>query len=391
MTIADKKKIAIIFPHLERGKFEERRFERINREKFIVNRSRDEGYESELILLTFSGAIHRRDDDVGTLLFPVDNPDGHNRFNYLSTMLLNWIEKEKPDLIIFKGMGYKLNRWLVTRSSHRFKFAFIAAGSTRDPLLSYASFGLAETACQLKQCFAVLNKKEKAAMLPKLNPSHNGIYPKKKEIDVINVGSFTRLKNQKFLLPIADKYRIELVGDGPLYREVKTEAHSRGVTVLMPGNLPREEVQVQIAKSRLMVHPATSEGLPRVFMEAFACGVPVVAVRNVVNGAFTHGVHGLLVDRGDLITAAEQLLEDEEKLSELSKNALVYASENCNEESVWGVMNDMYVRVLGNNDFRTRSRWSYLSLRFTIVIYAMLNIAKKIGGRVLRIAQKIVS
>lgn len=386
MTIVDKKKIAIIFPHLERGKFEEYRFQRINREKFIVNRSREEGYKCELILLTFTGEVRRRDDELGSLLFPVDNPEGVKKSEYVSTALLTWIEKEKPELVIFKGMGYKLSHWLVKKSSHRFRFAFIAAGGTREPLLPYASFGLAETDKQLQQSFAILNKTGMAEILPKLNPPNSGACPTEKEIDVINVGRFIPSKNQKSLLPLAEKYRLALIGDGPLYEEVRKEAHLRRLNVLMPGNLTRGEVQAEIAKSRLMVHSSTSEGLPRVFMEAFACGVPVVAVRDVVDGAFEHDVHGLLVEESELIRAAQGLLENRDRLNRLSRNASAYASETCNEETVWQVVNTMYTKALEDNNFPTRSLCSYFMLRIKLFIYLLHHISRKAAGRAIRLA-----
>ena len=78
--------------------------------------------------------------------------------------------------------------------------------------------------------------------------------------------------------------------------------------------MPQAEVARALDEARALVLPSESEGLPRVVVEAFLRGRPVVATRaGGTPEIVEHEVNGLLVERGDtaaLAAALERVLAD---------------------------------------------------------------------------------
>lgn len=351
MVVQMSKCIFYILPYLSQPPFETIRYERIYRERQIILHTRKLKCKCDLLLPTFSLKATTLSDDCDSFLYPVDNPKTGDKFSYVSTRLLERIEKEKPDLVVFKGMGYRLSRWLVLNCKHKFRFAFMTAGGTKDILAPYADYILAETQQQIDENFQEQQTQGRVDILPKLNLPGSFQASEDKDYDIINVGGFTKNKNQESLIPLAKTYKVAMIGDGLLFDQIKNMIQPYKENVYMPGNLPREEIPSLIARSRLMVHSAHHEGLARVVMESFACGVPVVASRRAMPNAFEHGVHGLLVEPDEIIPAARKLLADEDALQKMGRNAYEYAKENCTEEAVFRVVQKMYDRVFNEPPF----------------------------------------
>lgn len=343
---AHPKRIFYVLPHLEDSVFEDRRYHRIYRECWLVNRSCQEGWDCRLYLPSHVQSSLTLEDDIRTRLVPTDARKPHNRFGHTSRALLSEINEQRPDLVVFKGLGYRLAHWLVLRSRHRFRIGFIAAGINAEPLLPFADYVLAETPQQIDGCFAVAQAAGRAGILPKLPAPAPSRPDAEKIFDIINIGSFTPNKNQRALLPLSTRYRVALLGDGPLWREIHDMTTSCHGSIFMPGNLPREEVAKALAQSRLMVHTALQEGLPRVVMEAFAHGVPVIGSKDAMPGAFEDGVQGLLVKQEHILDAARELLSDPSRLQQMGEAARAYARAHCSEAAVWAAAQKMYDTVL---------------------------------------------
>jgi glycosyltransferase involved in cell wall biosynthesis len=111
-----------------------------------------------------------------------------------------------------------------------------------------------------------------------------------------------RLSNEKGLDVLCSAIRaavpgkIEVVGDGPLAPLARA---TFGAGYL--GYLPLPEIMDRMARARFLILPSVCyENSPRTIVEAFACGLPVIASRlgalsNIVND----GVTGLLFKPGD--------------------------------------------------------------------------------------------
>lgn len=96
---------------------------------------------------------------------------------------------------------------------------------------------------------------------------------------LVTAGALIPRKGQSFViealraLPDAS---LLLVGNGPDRAELERLARPLGERVRFVGNRPHEELPTYLAAADIMVLPSSSEGLANVWVEALACGTPVV-------------------------------------------------------------------------------------------------------------------
>jgi glycosyltransferase involved in cell wall biosynthesis len=110
--------------------------------------------------------------------------------------------------------------------------------------------------------------------------------------------------------------RLIVVGDGPSSRTLRGRS-PEGVT--FRGTVPPAEIGVLLRRARALLLPSLSyEGAPRVVLEAYAAGVPVIAndlgaLRELV----IHGTSGLLVrprNPAAIVAAVTRLADDAESI-----------------------------------------------------------------------------
>lgn len=113
------------------------------------------------------------------------------------------------------------------------------------------------------------------------------------------------------------RFRLLLVGDGPLKSELQSQASSLGVShaVQFLGPASFLEIPGLLACADLFVLPSINEGMPRSLLEAMAMGLPAVATRvGGVPEVMEDGKVGYLVPPSDpnaLAGALGRLLADE--------------------------------------------------------------------------------
>ena len=113
---------------------------------------------------------------------------------------------------------------------------------------------------------------------------------------------------------------ILVAGDGPLLPEVSESS----VTSL--GQLKPSEVQLEMRKSAALLLPSLwYEGFPMVLVEAYACGLPVIASRiGALAELVEDGVTGLLFEPGDPADLADKMqwaLRNPSEMERMGKSA----------------------------------------------------------------------
>lgn len=140
-----------------------------------------------------------------------------------------------------------------------------------------------------------------------------------------------RLVKEKGLLELADAVssmdgvKAVLVGKGPLAKELTERAEA---SIILPGQVPNEQVRDYLMAADLFTLPSYSEGMPTVVLEALALKVPVIATR----------VGGL----PSLFSTYQHLLVEPRSTSQLKE-----AIHACLYENRWNeqVKNDLYETV----------------------------------------------
>ncbi len=109
-----------------------------------------------------------------------------------------------------------------------------------------------------------------------------------RERQVLAVGSLRWQKGYEYLLRAAARarqsrpdWRFVIVGEGPLRGELEADVERLGLrdTVRFVGARSHEEVSRLMRRSALFVLPSVTEGMPKVLLEAMACGTPVVTTK----------------------------------------------------------------------------------------------------------------
>ena len=107
---------------------------------------------------------------------------------------------------------------------------------------------------------------------------------------------------------LAQPVRLYIAGDGPLKAEIECEVRRSGLAnVTFLGQLPTAEIMAWIRGSSFIVLPSLwFEGCPMTVIEAYACGVPVIASRlGTLEEIVLQDETGLLFPANDAARLAE--------------------------------------------------------------------------------------
>lgn len=186
---------------------------------------------------------------------------------------------------------------------------------------------------------------------------------------VITVGRLGAEKNPHLLLEAFlrltrrhPEAHLLVVGDGPLKGELKqwVQAHGLGDQVVFTGSVPPDQVTQLYYLSDLFVLASQSETQGLVVVEAKACGLPVVSLRNLSSDDLIYtSPHpredGIILDEAcpeALALAVSGLLENEARCNKMSANAKRNAPQFSS--TAWARrMEDLYLELI---DSRRRSR-----------------------------------
>ena len=98
------------------------------------------------------------------------------------------------------------------------------------------------------------------------------------------VGRLSNEKNIISLLSSLDNlpYQLTIIGSGELQDELERLSHKLSLKTLFLGNVPNSQLPDILNRHEMFILPSLYEGLPKVLLEAMACGLPVIGSN--VNG-----------------------------------------------------------------------------------------------------------
>lgn len=180
-----------------------------------------------------------------------------------------------------------------------------------------------------------------------------------RENKVVFVGRLGNEKGVQFLLEAwklwLDAPLLEIIGEGPEGDFLRAEATSCGLAdkILFSGQLPFAEVQVHLARARLLIFPSINfEGFPMAIREAFALGVPVAAsnlgsMACLVNDEQTGGLFEP-ADAVSLASCVQRLWQNQPRLGEMASAARNEFELNYTEEANYQRLMEIYRVAIDN-------------------------------------------
>lgn len=143
-----------------------------------------------------------------------------------------------------------------------------------------------------------------------------------------------------------ERFRVRLVGDGPLRAEYEARCRALGIADRVEFLGYRDDVPALLADTDIAVLTSIKEGIPRAALEAMAMAVPVVATRVVgTREAVQDGETGLTVELGDdaaLADALARLLHDPALRRALGARGREVAARDFDERPIVDALRTLY-------------------------------------------------
>ncbi|MCX6779059.1 MAG: glycosyltransferase [Candidatus Magasanikbacteria bacterium] len=172
---------------------------------------------------------------------------------------------------------------------------------------------------------------------------------------IINTGRLVPQKGQKYLLeafallPQKNNYELWLAGNGPLKKELETQAQKLGITSQVKFLGTRHDVPELLAQAHLFAFSSIFEGLGIAVLEAAAAKLPIVASKiDGILDIIKDGESGLLVEPKNpvvLAKAMEELLNNEEKAKLMAMKAYENIKNNFDISVVVKKYEDLFKKI----------------------------------------------
>lgn len=145
------------------------------------------------------------------------------------------------------------------------------------------------------------------------------------------VGALIPLKGQRLVIEAMDRLPgagLVFAGEGPERHALERMARRFGPRIRFAGNLPPAELPALVAAADVMVLPSEREGLANVWLEALACGTPIVipdvgGAREVVERPEAGRIAAR--DPAAIAEAVKAILADPPEQEEVRKSALRFS------------------------------------------------------------------
>lgn len=188
----------------------------------------------------------------------------------------------------------------------------------------------------------------------------NSIESQKIVYDIIFVGRLIHQKNVSLLIESISLLKKEfsqikvcIVGDGPDKNKLKKQVERLQLTdnIVFKGFLENsKDVYTSMKSAKLFVLPSLLEGFGMVVMEAFACGLPVVVVKNKWNASqelISSGQDGLISQNNPISLASDigKILLDEALCKKMGLSASLKAK-SFDWSKIVRELEEYYLKVL---------------------------------------------
>ncbi len=154
-------------------------------------------------------------------------------------------------------------------------------------------------------------------------------------------------------------FNLRIIGDGPARAQLQSEAAAYGLSnVTFLGQQPRERVVEAMKGAKFLIFPSELyENLPLTIIEAFACGVPVLASRlGAMQEIVEDGLTGLFFrpgDAEDLALTVSRAWQQPEYMHPLGERARIEYETRYTAEANCQRLLDIYQQVIDNRTLAT--------------------------------------
>jgi glycosyltransferase involved in cell wall biosynthesis len=140
-------------------------------------------------------------------------------------------------------------------------------------------------------------------------------------------GTSVVIQSLPYLLSIHPEIKLDVVGDGSALNDFKKLSANLNLSdhVIFHGKVGHDRVLQLLRKAHIFCYPSSSEGFPKVVLEAMACGLPVITTKISVLPKLVGTRCGILIDDPipeKLAQAVEHCLSDVSRYKTLSINAI---------------------------------------------------------------------
>ena len=161
------------------------------------------------------------------------------------------------------------------------------------------------------------------------------------EFKVINVGSFTNVKNQRMIIDgiknLDFKVKLTLLGDGPNKEELLKYVKTQNLNnfVFLPGKV--SNVNDYLYNSHCFVLSSNTEGFPNALLEAMAVGLPVIST-NCIRGPLEllNENEAIVIAKEEFYIAKYGILINVNDSIALS-NAITYLKKHISDREILGM------------------------------------------------------
>jgi len=191
-----------------------------------------------------------------------------------------------------------------------------------------------------------------------------------KGIHLLFIGNLVKEKGILDLLEVARKIYagepekdvfLHVIGKGPLYSKLKERVKDGYEDkIFIHGAVPPREIPVWLNAANLLILPSDHEGMPNVVLEAFCCGIPVLAT-NVgdIHEFIRENVNGFLINpekkTEELEKYLETLLNNPERLGVMKREMQRKISEGFSFPPASREVVEIYQTLLRSRKVKTHA------------------------------------